>query len=207
MPEKNDYAILLHGLGRTALSMRKLASTLRREGFIVHNIDYPSRSASINSIIQQVLIPNITRACPDTTKTIHFVGHSMGAILIRALLADTAFRTRFPHIGNVVQLTPPNQGSIAADKWSQSSLARFFLGPAMLEMTTDPTNTVHKLPRPDFTLGIIAGKYDRKVLVDQSHLEGATDFLVAKGGHTFIMRRKNVEQAVVTFLKEKRFHK
>lgn len=207
MPETNDYVILLHGLGRTALSMRKLASTLRHEGYIVHNIDYPSRSASINQIVQQVLIPRITSACPDTTKTIHFVGHSMGGILIRALLADTQFRADFPHIGNVAQLAPPNQGAIAADKWSLNRLLRFFLGPAIDEMTSATTSAVRALPQPDFTLGIIAGKFDKKVLVDQSRLHGAADFLVVKSGHTFIMRRKEVIQAIVKFLKEKRFTK
>src|SRR5579883_1625756 len=42
-----DYVVLLHGLGRTAVSMSRLQSCLRKEGYQVINVTYPSTRFSI----------------------------------------------------------------------------------------------------------------------------------------------------------------
>ena len=38
-----EYVVLLHGLGRTAKSMSKIESELKKSGYVVKNIGYPSR--------------------------------------------------------------------------------------------------------------------------------------------------------------------
>src|ERR1041385_7068232 len=42
-----DYVVLLHGLGRTPLSMKRLEWALERENFRVINLGYPSTRISI----------------------------------------------------------------------------------------------------------------------------------------------------------------
>src|SRR5689334_6683074 len=45
-----DHVILLHGLARTSSSMERMAASLRLAGYVVHNIDYPSRTARIGEL-------------------------------------------------------------------------------------------------------------------------------------------------------------
>src|SRR3954470_23157611 len=45
--QPGDYVVLLHGLGRTAWSMKGLEWDLRKEGYKVINVSYPSTRLSI----------------------------------------------------------------------------------------------------------------------------------------------------------------
>ena len=68
-----DRVVLLHGLGRSPRSMRRLASGLEEAGFAPLAIGYPSRTHSIAELIEQ-LRPRLAALGPGT---IHFVGHSL----------------------------------------------------------------------------------------------------------------------------------
>ena len=48
---ENRRVVLLHGLARTARSMRPMEKYLKKNGFIVHNINYPSRKKPIEELI------------------------------------------------------------------------------------------------------------------------------------------------------------
>lgn len=53
----NDTVVLLHGLGRSPLAMSRLAHDLRREGYQVRNLAYPSRQADIRTLADATLAP------------------------------------------------------------------------------------------------------------------------------------------------------
>jgi triacylglycerol lipase len=81
----NEGVILLHGLCRTRASMAKMASALSSAGFVVENVNHPSRSQSISNLSDRAIPPALDRlqSCPK----IHFVTHSMGGILVWSYLS------------------------------------------------------------------------------------------------------------------------
>jgi triacylglycerol lipase len=196
-----EYVVLLHGLGRTSLSMQKLAVSLSKNGYRVINISYPSRSDTIENLVKNNLAIELDKKYIDKNKKINFVTHSMGAVMVRYYLATH----KVENLHRVVMLSPPNRGGEAADRWVNNRIVNFLMGPALAEMTTDQFSFVNQLPAPNYEVGIIAGKYDKKVLLERAKLEGMKDFLVVEQGHTWIMRDSAVAAAIVKFLNNGHF--
>jgi hypothetical protein len=194
--------------------MALLAERLEDAGYRVVNFGYPSRSEPIEALVDR-LEDELHRCCPGSEDSVHFVTHSMGGVLVRALLA----RREQPHHGRVVMLSPPNQGSEIVDAFADTPVLRAFLGPAGVRLGTDPDGVSGGLPPVDFELGIITGDRsldpigswlipgpdDGKVGVENARVEGADDFRVVSASHTFIMNRADVAGEVVHFLRTGRF--
>lgn len=51
----SDGVILLHGLARSAGSMGRLETRLADAGHVVVNVDYPSRTAGIEQLSEEVI--------------------------------------------------------------------------------------------------------------------------------------------------------
>lgn len=198
---EGEYVVLLHGLGRTSLSMQKLAVSLSKNGYRVINISYPSRSGTIENLVKNNIAVELDKKYIDKNKKINFVTHSMGAVMVRYYLATH----KAENLHRVVMLAPPNGGGEAADRWVNNRIVNFLMGPALAEMTTDQFSFVNKLPAPNYEVGIIAGKYDKKVLLERTKLDGMKDFLAVEQGHTWIMRDSAVAAAVVSFLNNGHF--
>jgi pimeloyl-ACP methyl ester carboxylesterase len=134
-------------------------------------------------------------ARPDVAR-VHLVGHSLGNILIRWVVANK----RPSHLGRIVMLAPPNRGSRRADlaaPWLS------WLSAPLPELTTWDTSTVRTIPTPpDVPIGIIAGAHDGTVPVTQTFLDGPClcDHVVVPYGHTFIMRHQLVQDLTVSYL-------
>lgn len=191
-----DQVVLIHGMGRTAVSMLPLARALTRAGYHTHRFGYASRSMTVTEAAEGLAarVARLEAAHPGAR--IHFVGHSLGNILVRWVLEHR----RPTRPGRVVMLAPPNQGSSVADRLAESWVA-WVLRP-LPELTTRPTSTVRSLPPapPEVEIGVIAGDRDGKVTVEETHLTGETDHVVVESGHTFIMARPAVHALVLRFL-------
>lgn len=209
-----ETVVLLHGLGRSHLSMWPLEQFLEEHGYRVVNIDYPSTSYPIAELTE-LLGKELEECCADASGRVHFVTHSMGGILLRAYLAGHSVDS----LGRVVMLSPPNQGSEVADQVRDWDVVEFFLGPAARELGTDSSSVPLSLPPVDFELGVITGSRslnpvaavwidgpnDGAVAVDRARVEGLRDFLVVPRTHTFIMWSTEVMEQVLEFLRHGRF--
>jgi len=205
--------ILLHGLARTSGSLRLLADALERAGYVVANIDYPSRAQPVEQLASDAVSAGLEACLAERATAVHFVTHSLGGILVRFYLAWN----ELPVLGRVVMLSPPNRGSEAADRLKDWPLYRWFNGPAGQQLVTGPEGLPGRLGKVDYPVGIITGNrysvidswladaftgpHDGKVSVDGASVEGMTDFLVLPYSHPFIMQQEEVVLQTLHFLR------
>lgn len=220
LPRMADYGerevvILLHGLGRTRVSMRWLGRQLRKNGFRIVNVGYPTLRLPVDELAARYLEPAVDECLRNADGPVHFVTHSLGAIVLRRYLQHT----RLPPGSRAVMLAPPNQGSELADELREVGAYRWLTGPAGSELGTDAEGMPRRLGPIDLEVGVIAGRRsvspltsrilpgesDGKVRVESARLPEMADFLVVDAGHTFIMYRRTVRDAVVGFLRTGRF--
>ncbi|HEX5727745.1 MAG TPA: alpha/beta fold hydrolase [Longimicrobiaceae bacterium] len=194
--DRRELVVLVHGMGRTKLSMRPLARALEREGYRVLNWGYSSTADSIPALADALsrAVARGTGAAPR----VHFVGHSLGNILVRRALAERPL----PRAGRVVMLAPPNQGAASA---GEAAPYLAWLLPPLREL--DPERgTVRAIPTPRAVeIGVVAGEKDGKVSVEETHLAGERDHVVVPAAHSFIMGRRDVQALVVRFLRDGSF--
>jgi pimeloyl-ACP methyl ester carboxylesterase len=206
---------LVHGLGRTARSLKRIEWTLEGAGYRVINESYPSTRLSVEEAANVWLASLLEDRTPDQSARIHFVTHSLGGLVVRQYLADH----QLANLDRVVMLAPPNQGSELADRLKNNLLFKFIDGPAGQQLGTDSTNLPARLGPVAFELGVIAGDRslnplfsaclpkpnDGKISVQSTAVEGMREQLVIHGTHTWMMWRGDVARAVVRFLEEGAF--
>jgi len=206
-----EEVILLHGLCRTSHSMVTMERALTEAGYKVRNVDYPSRTASVQKLADDAIGKAVSDCQRDGATKVDFVAHSLGGILVRSYLA----RHTIPSLGRVVMLAPPNQGSEIVDKLGWLFLFKWINGPAGNELGTDKNSTPNKLGPVDFPVGIIAGDRsinwinsllipgsdDGKVSVERTKLAGMSDHIVIHATHPFIMRNREVIRQTIQFLR------
>ena len=214
MPE---CVIVLHGLGRTAFSMSLIEETLNGEGYLVWNEGYPSRSENIEELSGTTIEEGLVFCDRHKTRTVHFVTHSLGGILVRQYLQHNTI----DNLGRVVMLSPPNHGSEVADLLMDYSIYRIVLGPAAQQLGTDKKSLIERLKPVKGEIGIITGVSssdpwfspvipgddDGKVSVESAKLDEMSDFITVDNGHTFIMRDETVIKQILHFLREGSFYR
>lgn len=205
--------VLLHGLWRSENSMNRMEDSLAAAGYRVQNIEYDSTERPISELAEEAVQAGLV-GC-DGAGTIHFVTHSMGGILVRQYLEEQDIA----HLGRVVMLGPPNQGSEVIDRYAELPGFEWFSGPAGMQLGTGEASLPRSLGPAHFDLGIIAGnrtlnpilsrslpgRDDGKVSVDATRVEGMDDHLEMPVTHVFMMRDKDVIEQVLHYLANGRF--
>ena len=211
--KKSETIVLLHGLGRTSLSMYFLKVQLENIGYTVVSESYSSTDGSIKEHADW--LSKLINDCHVKSEKIHFVTHSLGGIILRLHLK----MKQYPNMGRVVMLSPPNKGSQVADFLKDWELFQFLMGPSGQEIGTDPDSIPNKLGPVEFELGVITGDVsfnpltsllipgpdDGKVSVESAKINGMKDFIVLPHSHTFIMNSPEVIDQVISFLETGHF--
>ena len=212
-----DKVVLLHGFGRSDMSMLVLNSALTEAGYDVYSLDYPSTDEAPEALVE-IIGADINSCCNDATETVHFVGHSFGGLLLRDYLG----RHNPENLGRVVLMGTPNKGSELADDdlgiAAQETLLEW-AGPSAQALHTGPEGYPASLPAPEYMVGVIAGNLgnhmsdkwlptpnDGVVSVDSARLDGMTDFIDVAVTHWDMRSDPVVARLVIDFLRHGRFN-
>jgi len=203
--------ILLHGFAGLPILNRPLARMLRRAGFEARDLGYDSWGIALEGICDR-LCPALSRITENSAGPIHFVGHSMGGLVARALI----HRQRPANLGHVVMLGTPNGGSEVADFVMDWTILKPILGRAAPALVTRRTADVDALLGDiDYSVGIIAGDRpmtsnglsrlidgpnDGKVSVASTRLPQAADHIVLPLSHSMLPFHASAHRQVRHFL-------
>lgn len=208
-----ELVILLHGILKSSRHMRPIEKALTKAGFQVLNIDYPSRKGKIQDHVEHIHLQ--IKEQIENADVVHFVGYSMGGLIVRGLL----HKYKPKNLGRVVLLAAPNRGSEWADTLQIWPLYHWLYGPAGQQLTTT-ADLENILGSVDYPCGVIAGSYafnplscfvlgdqlhDNTVSVASTKVAGMTAHKVVKASHLFFPDSKDVQQQTVAFLKTGNF--
>lgn len=206
-----ETVVLLHGLGRSPRAMSRLAVRLEEAGYRVESLGYSSIGESPETIVQG-LKEQIAACCLDRSGPLHFVGHSLGGLLIRGYIEAA----RPSNLGRVVMLGTPNRGTAVVDRY-RNKWWFSMLGSTAMSLGTDAASYPNTLPAPDYPVGVIAGRKpqsndallpgddDGLVAVDSTKVAGMSDFLVVDVGHAAMRYDARVAARTIEFLRTGRF--
>ena len=118
--------VTIHGLWMRAGAMIALQRRLEAHGFTVHGFGYPTVHPSLEANAK-ALAQFIERVPGDT---VHLVAHSLGGVLIRAMLDQ-----RIPaRLGRVVTLGSPLRGSQIGARVTRLPGGRRIIGQAIIDL-------------------------------------------------------------------------
>ena len=207
-PISCEAVVLVHGLWMNGLELSVLGQRLRRDhGYTVRTFSYPTLHGDAAAIC---------RALADFAGEgrVHFVGHSLGGVLVHRMLADCG-ATRFD--GNAVLLAAPLNGCKAARGAAQWPALRPLLGTLVTTELAEPPPRRWDGRRP---LGVIAGTLrmgtgqffahfdednDGTVAVGETRIAGLSDHLVLPHSHFGMLYARDVAEHVAHFLRHGRF--
>jgi hypothetical protein len=217
-----EVVVVLHGLARSRSAMATLARYLVTDTeYDVCNVSYPSTRIPIAE--HAANLAGIVAGLAPSPR-VHFVGHSLGNIVVRHMLADRARAEAEgrpaigPAIGRVVMLAPPNHGAALAVRLQKLGLLHLVLGRSLAELGRDWSQLEARLGTPH-EFGIIAatrghargynpllaGDDDLIVALDETRLDGAADFLEIPSLHAFIMSNPTALRQTLYFSRHGRF--
>lgn len=192
---QRELVVVIHGMIRSPLSMRPVTKAFEEAGYDVLPFGYSSTCCAIPELVAELRAAVSARLTPEHTR-VHFVGHSMGNILVRMLLTSDSAP---PRVGRVVMLAPPNQGAVRADRMTPYV---GWLWKPTAELRSDSAATVRRIPRIEgVEIGVIAARDDDTVRLPETHLEEEKEHVVVDGGHSFIMNRRDVRALSLAFIR------
>ena len=208
--KKPEAVVFIHGLFMNGWDMTFMRNRIEDAGYTAHQFSYSSTGSSIEEVVQELhdFVKEID------AKTIHYVGHSLGGLVIRHFLHAYPKSPK----GRVVTLGTPHKGSGAAHFFNQYNLGAMFLGESL--------NSGLLGNAPEWTgkreLGSISGDVgvgmgmmfsgldspnDGTVSVEETLLENGTDHIQLSVSHTGLILSKTVADETLNFLKQGKFTK
>ncbi|MFQ5660256.1 MAG: esterase/lipase family protein [Gammaproteobacteria bacterium] len=203
-----EVAVLVHGLWVNGLDMGLLRKRLQTAGYRTLRFSYPSvRNTPLENAMDLNVFANRIHA-----ETIHFVGHSLGGIVIRHLFHE--YPQQRP--GRVVTLGTPHRSSMAAKQLHRTLPGQALLGKSAME------GLLGNVPpwKADHELGSIAGTLrfglgmvvpdiprpnDGTIAVEETKFKGMKDHVTVAASHFGLLLSRRVANQSRYFLQHGRF--
>ena len=190
--------VLLPGLWMPGVAMMLLGARLQRAGYATRIFRYRGRDPL------QANVERLRRFCQVPA---HFVGHSLGGLVILEMLA----RHREVEAASAILIGSPAGGCQAGRRFGGAAVGRWMMG-ACAELW-QPRAAAWTRPEP---LGVIAGTRalglgrvlgalprpnDGVVCVSETNVEGMRDQALVPVGHSALIVSRAVADLVETFLR------
>jgi hypothetical protein len=195
--------VLVHGLGRTPLSMVRLARCLRRTGHATELIGYIAALEPFERIRARVRARLVANGAAGPYAAI---GHSLGGLLLRAALADFPPSAPLPRLFVTLgtPTRPPRLARLLRNAWLYRRLAGEC---GQLLVNAEFLESLH-VPRVPYTA--IAGTRgwpqhvgpfrgapnDGVVALDETTTAGAIEHVHVPAFHTFLMNNQAAQRHI-----------
>lgn len=201
--------VTVHGLWMRGTAMGALRRRLEPNGFSFHDFTYSSITGSLSANVD-ALEAFVARVPGET---VHFVGHSLGGVLICALLE----RSLPARPGRVVCLGSPLRGSKTAARLSRWPGGRHLIGKCLGDVHARGGFTTWRggvevgciAGRMPFGVGRLLGPFpepnDGTVAVEETMIAGLTDHIVLPVSHVALLWSSAVAAQTQHFLIHGRF--
>ena len=201
---RKETVVVTHGLWLGRWNLVMLGAALCRSGYTVRYFGYASvrRTLKENAGRLQRFVQDID------APAVHFVGHSLGGIVIRALFHY--FPDQRP--GRIVTIATPHQGAHVATFLSRLAPGRWIIGKSIMELVAGEPQ---RWPLPRREIGIITGHFplgmgrlfpgmthpnDGLLNEDETRLSGASDRVCVHMNHTAMQFSPEVAKQVIAFI-------
>jgi pimeloyl-ACP methyl ester carboxylesterase len=204
-----ELVVLVHGFGRTGYNMGFLKNYFVEQGYAVWAPTLPTAFRSVDACAGILAKKLADRDSIEAYERVHFVGHSMGGLIIRRYLADHDL----PNMGKCVLIGSPNGGTplgAIARKWLPPLT---WISPAYQSFQPGGVPITHPMhnPPPDFGAiagdggGLLLGRLidtvnDGRVPVDSVPFPGMTAFILLHYHHDEIHHKKETADLIARFL-------
>jgi pimeloyl-ACP methyl ester carboxylesterase len=202
--------ILVHGLWQSGLELFVMRRRLQADGSLrALFFSYPTTVGTMSNHVRRLI--DCARA--HKAEQLHFVGHSLGGLVVLRALEIT---DDLPP-GRAVLLGSPLQGSRTAQSLARLPFGRTLLGGALTQECVDWSPRAWSGRRE---VGVIAGSmgfgvgrllanldaaHDGTVLVEETRLPGAKDHVVVAASHTGLLVSAKVAEQTRHFLDRGKF--
>lgn len=204
------HVMLIHGQGRSPLSMAMLGWRLSRQDYRVHYFGYASYFQMFADIVARFVQAIQTEIGPEPYA---IISHSLGGVIARAALLQLVNHPS----QHLVMLAPPNQPARIAKLMRSNAVYRWITWDCGQKLADDdfyanlpalavPTTIVAGTNRVDgLWQQVIFGdeeKINDGILsLDETRLETAVDFVQVPSRHGFIMNSTEVADIVLRVLR------
>lgn len=199
--------VLAPGLWMPGAAMTLLAARMARAGYVPHVFAYRGRGAHEGNVAR---LARFARAALDG-RPAHFVGHSLGGVLI----LETLNAHPELQVTSAILLGAPARGCLAGRRLGAAQLGRWMMG-ACGELWRER----EAMWKRDAPLGVVAGTVplglgralgrlpgpnDGVVRVEETAVEGMTAQVLVALGHSLLIVSGAVGRQVECFMREGRF--
>jgi hypothetical protein len=201
-------ALLVHGMGRTTLSMLRLGRKLRRAGHTVNVLGYVAAVESFTRIVLRVQERFASTAARGPYVV---VGHSLGGLLARAALGGQPSSFTWP--AHLIMLGTPNRSPRQARRYGKLLAYRWINGECGQLLTQ--ADFFAQLPRLSIPYTIVAGTRggpgrsafgdepnDGVVAVSETLVAPHDTPITVPARHTFMMNDRLVLAAILRVLQD-----
>jgi pimeloyl-ACP methyl ester carboxylesterase len=194
--------LLVHGMGRSPLSMAPLALGLRADGMRPRFFGYLSAVESVDRMVSRL----VQRLVAISAEPYVVVGHSLGGVLLRLAIDRLPVSARLPE--HLVLVGSPQGAARLAQQFASWVPYRLMYGEAG-QMLADPARMAAISP-PSVPCSVVVGTRgfpavvspfgpalnDGIVAVTEVVPDGEAETVLLPRGHTFLMNAREVREII-----------